>query len=227
MSKKTYKQFTEEQSDCVELDESISLTLRKAKGRMMKKINKLSKTKFIKKLNAAKPLTMVKALPKAAKKVRKFIMQKLVGKGKDLKDLAIAQKARLEDLTTKKMKTMGARVAAMTKRFAKGVIKAHKDRQIAHKEKDAHGEIEKVAKVAKKAGVPHKEIEKHVDKHKAIVSKHADKHAEKGSESETDAETGKGKKPDHDVSKKDDEKSDDKKSGFKGFMKKMFGKKDK
>ena len=57
MSKKTYNQFVEEQSDCVELDESISLTLRKAKGRMMKKINKLSKTKFIKKLNAAKPLT--------------------------------------------------------------------------------------------------------------------------------------------------------------------------
>ena len=43
MSKKTYKQFVEEQVDNVELDESISLTLRKAKGRMMKKINRLSK----------------------------------------------------------------------------------------------------------------------------------------------------------------------------------------
>ena len=154
-------------------------------------------------------------------------MQKIVGKGKDLKDLAVAQKARLEDLTTKKMKAMGARVTAMTKRFAKGVIKAHKERMVQSKEKEAHGEIEKVAKVAKKAGVPHKEIEKHIDKHKAIVSKHADKHAEKGSESETDAETGKGKEPEQDLSKKDDKKSDDKKSGFKGFVKKMFGKKDK
>ena len=54
MSKKTYKQFVEEQVDNVELDESISLTLRKAKGRMMKKINKLSKTKFIKKIKCSK-----------------------------------------------------------------------------------------------------------------------------------------------------------------------------
>ena len=78
MSKKTYKQFVEEQVDNVELDESISLTLRKAKGRMMKKINRLSKTKFMKKLNAGKPLTLAKAMPKAAKKVRKFIMQKIL-----------------------------------------------------------------------------------------------------------------------------------------------------
>ena len=181
MSKKTYKQFVEEQVDNVELDESISLTLRKAKGRMMKKINRLSKTKFMKKLNAGKPLTLAKAMPKAAKKVRKFIMQKIVGKAKDLKDLAVAQKARLEDLTTKKMKTMGARVHAMTKRFAKGVIKAHKERMIKGKETAAHGEVEKIAQDAKKAGVPHKEVEKHVDKHKAVISKHADDHAKKGS----------------------------------------------
>ena len=42
-----------------------------------------------------------------------------------------------------------------------------------------------------------------------------------------DCETGKGKEPEQDLSKKDDEKSDGKKKGFKGFMKKMFGKKDK
>ena len=223
MSKKTYNQFVEEQADNVELDEAISLTQRKAKGRMMKKINRLSKTKFIKKLNAGKPLTLVKAMPKAAKKVRKFIMQKIVGKGKALKDLAVAQKARLEDLTTKKMKTMGARVAAMTKRFAKGVIKKHKERMVKGKESSAHGEVEKIAQDAKKAGVPHKDVTAHVDKHKAIISKHADKHIKKGSESETDVEAGKGKEPEQDLSKKDD----DKKSGFKGFFKKHFGKKDK
>ena len=107
MSKKSYNQFIEEQVNIVELDEAISIAQRKAKGRQMKKINRLSSTKFKKKLNAGKPLTLVKAMPKAAKKVRKFIMQKIVGKAKDLKDLAVAQKARLDDLTTKKMKTMG------------------------------------------------------------------------------------------------------------------------
>ena len=207
MTKKTFKKFIEEQSDYVELDEGISLTLRKAKGRMMKKINKLSKTKFMKKLNAAKPLTLVKALPKAAKKVRKFIMQKIVGKGKDLKDLAVAQKSRLEDLTTKKMKAMGSRVHAMTKRFAKEVIKKHKERQTASKEKDAHAQVDQAAKDAKAAGVPHKDVEAHVDKHKKIISTHADKHADKPTDPETD-------------------KGDNKKT-FKGFMKKMFGKKDK
>lgn len=207
MTKKTFKKFIEEQSDYVELDEGISLTLRKAKGRMMKKINKLSKTKFIKKINASKPLTLVKALPKAAKKVRKFIMQKIVGKGKDLKDLAVAQKSRLEDLTTKKMKAMGSRVHAMTKRFAKEVIKKHKERQTASKEKDAHAQVDKAAKDAKKAGVPHKDVKAHVDKHKKIISTHADKHADKPTDPETD-------------------KGDNKKT-FKGFMKKMFGKKDK
>ena len=98
---------------------------------------------------------------------------------------------------------------------------------IASKEKAAQGEIDKIAQDAKKAGVPPKEVAAHVDKHKDIISKQADDHAEKGSESETDAETGKGKEPEQDLSKKDDEKSDGKKKGFKGFMKKMFGKKDK
>ena len=251
MSKKTYKQFVEEQADNVEfdvMDESISMALRKAKERLMKKIGKLSKTKFMKKINASKPMTLIKALPKAAKKVRKFIMQKIVGKGKDLKDLAVAQKARLEDLTTKKMKAMGPRIHAMTKRFAKGVIKKHKERMIASHEKKAKGEVDAIAKDAKKSGVPPKEVEKHVDKHKAVISKKADQHAAKpvtfdkkpakGDESEVDVELGKdkGKKPEFDLSKKDkdkdkkgdkkdDEKSKDKKETFKGFSKKYFDKK--
>ena len=251
MSKKTYKQFVEEQSDNVEfdvMDESISMALRKAKGRMMKKINALSKTKFMKKLNASKPMTMIKSMPKAAKLVRKTIMQKIIGKAKDLKDLAVAQKARLEDLTTKKMKAMGPRIEAMKKRFAKGIIKKHKERMIASHEKKAKDGVDKIAQDAKKAGVPPKEVAAHADKHKADISKKADQHAAKpvtfdkkpakGDESEVDVELGKdkGKKPEFDLSKKDkdkdkkgdkkdDEKSKDKKETFKGFSKKYFDKK--
>ena len=221
MSKKTYKQFTEEQGEIYEI---LGFAARKAAGRRMKIMAKKSSHKFKMKLKKMKPMPMADGIRLGAKKVLNFIKQKLVGKAKDLKDLGVSQKMRLEKLAKARAKRMGpAKLKIMAKKFAKAIIKKHKEAQIASKQKGAEVAIDKVHSDAKKAGVDPKTIAKSKSKHMDKIDKHADAHAKKGGESETDAETGKGKEPEQDLSKKDD----DKKSGFKGFFKKHFGKKDK
>ena len=223
MSKKTYKQFTEEQSEIYEI---LGFAARKAAGRRMKILAKKSSHKFKMKLKKMKPMPMADGIRLGAKKVLNFIKQKLVGKAKDIKDLGVSQKMRLEKLAKDRAKRMGpAKLKMMAKKFAKGIIKKHKEAQIKSHQKGAEDAVDKVHSDAKKAGVDPKTVAKSKSKHMDKIDKHAD--AKKDSESETDAETGKGKEPEQDLSKKDDEKSDGKKKGFKGFMKKMFGKKDK
>ena len=72
-------------------DEVLSLAQRKAVGRRMKMMSKKTSTQMKKKRNKMKALSQDKAKTKAQKAVRKKIMQKVVGKGKDLSTMSIAQ----------------------------------------------------------------------------------------------------------------------------------------
>jgi len=110
-------------------DEVLSLSQRKAMGRRMKQLAKKSSTKMRKKMNQMRALTPDKAKQRAQKSVRKTIMQKLVGKGKDLASMSAGQKASLEKKTDKRMKSMGARVQALVKKTSKQMVKKHRDKK--------------------------------------------------------------------------------------------------
>ena len=107
-------------------DEVLSLTQRKAVGRRMKMMSKKASTQMKKKRNKMKALSQDKAKQKAQKAVRKQIMQKVVGKGKDLSTMSVGQKASIEKKTDKRMKTMGARVQALVKKSAKQIVNNHR-----------------------------------------------------------------------------------------------------
>ena len=130
--KKTYRELTSE------INEALGISARKALGRRLKMTNKKASTKFKKARNKLKPLMKADAMKKAAKAVRKFVMQKIAGKGKDMSDLGIAQKMRLEKQADKKMK--GGKFKALQKKLMKKIMKKHKDGMLAAKEKKASGE---------------------------------------------------------------------------------------
>ena len=117
---KTYKELSEE------LDEVLGFAARKAVGRRMKMLAKKASTKMKKKLNKMRALSHDKAKQKAQKSVRKTFMQKLAGKGKDLKSMSLGQKANLEKKVDKKMKSMGSRVQALVKKASKVMVKKHR-----------------------------------------------------------------------------------------------------
>ena len=73
-----------------------------------------------------KAISQDKAKTKAQKEVRRQIMQKIVGKSKDLTTMSAGQKANIEKKTDKRMKTMGARVQALVKKSAKQIVKKHR-----------------------------------------------------------------------------------------------------
>ena len=112
-------------------NEVLSLSQRKAIGRRMKILSKKSSTKMRKKMNKMRALTPDKAKQRAQKSVRKTIMQKIVGKGKDLATMSAGQKANIEKKTNKRMKTMGARVQALVKKTSKQMVKKHRDAKAA------------------------------------------------------------------------------------------------
>ena len=112
-------------------NEVLSLSQRKAIGRRMKILSKKSSTKMRKKMNKMRALTPDKAKQRAQKSVRKTIMQKIVGKGKDLATMSAGQKANIEKKTDKRMKTMGARVQALVKKTSKQMVKKHRDAKAA------------------------------------------------------------------------------------------------
>ena len=107
-------------------DEVLSLAQRKAVGRRMKMMSKKASTQMKKKRNKMKAMSQDKAKVKAQKAVRRQIMQKVVGKGKDLSTMSMGQKASLEKKTDKRMKTMGARIQALVKKSAKQIVKKHR-----------------------------------------------------------------------------------------------------
>ena len=114
---KTFKQM---------FDEVMSLAQRKAVGRRMKIMGKKASVQAKKKRNKMMALSQDKAKKRAQKAVRKTIMQKLVGKSKDLTTMSAGQKANIEKKTDKRMKTMGARVQALVKKSAKQMVKKHR-----------------------------------------------------------------------------------------------------
>ena len=125
-------------------DEVLSLAQRKAVGRRMKMMSKKTSTQMKKKRNKMKALSQDKAKTKAQKAVRKKIMQKVVGKGKDLSTMSIAQKANIEKKTDKRMKSMGARVHTLIKKTSKQMVKKHraaKQAMMLAKHKDRHESI--------------------------------------------------------------------------------------
>ena len=122
-------------------DEVLSLAQRKAVGRRMKMMSKKTSTQMKKKRNKMKALSQDKAKTKAQKAVRKKIMQKVVGKGKDLSTMSLAQKANIEKKTDKKLKAMGAKVHALVKKTSKLMVKKHraaKQAMMLAKHKDRH-----------------------------------------------------------------------------------------
>ena len=112
-------------------DEVLSLSQRKAVGRRMKMMSKKSSVKKKKQMNKMRALSQDKAKQKAQKSVRKMMMQKIAGKGKDLSTMSAGQKAGLEKKTDKRMKTMGARVQALVKKSAKHMVKKHRSAKAA------------------------------------------------------------------------------------------------
>ena len=113
---KTYKQLRLE---------FLGMAQRKAVGRRMALIAKKASTQMKKARNKLRPWSKEKLRSKAQKAVRKFVMQKVAGKGKDLSDISIAQKEKLEKMTDKKMK--GGKMKAFVLKKEKQLQKKHRE----------------------------------------------------------------------------------------------------
>ena len=108
-----------------ELREALSMSQRKAVGRRMAQMAKKKSTQMKKARNKLRPWSKKQVHDKAQKAVRKFVMRKLAGKGKDLSDMSVGQKEKLEKMTDKKMK--GGKMNAFVKKKEKILTKQHKD----------------------------------------------------------------------------------------------------
>ena len=118
---KRYKDFIEEYS----IDEVIGFAARKAMKRRMKLMTKKASVKMAKLRNARKSMP-TNPDAKAHKQVRAGIMQRLVGKAKDLQSMAVGQKMELAKKVDKKMKMMKAKVKMLVKKKKKEIIKKHR-----------------------------------------------------------------------------------------------------
>ena len=107
------------------INEAISLAQRKAKGRQMRILSKKASTQKKKELNKKKSMPLDVALKKGQKQARKMVMQKVVGKGKDLAGMSPQEKEKVEVKTDKRIKSMGAKYKTLAKKFAKQIIKKH------------------------------------------------------------------------------------------------------
>jgi len=130
---KTYKEFTEE------LDEVLGFAARKMMGRRLKLLAKKASTKM-KKLRNMRKSRPVNVDAKALKIVRTGVMQRIVGKSKNLGSMAVGQKIELSKKVDKKMKAMGAKVKMLAKKARLALIKKHTQRkkELMSKHKDAH-----------------------------------------------------------------------------------------
>ena len=106
-----------------ELTEFLSMGQRKAVGRRMAQMAKKKSTQMKKARNKLRPWPKDVVHKKAQKAVRKFVMQKIAGKSKDISDISIAQKEKLEKMTDKKMK--GGKMKAFVKKKEKQLQKKH------------------------------------------------------------------------------------------------------
>ena len=117
-----------------ELIEFLSMSQRKAVGRRMAIMAKKKSVQMKKARNKLRPWPKDVVHKKAQKAVRKFVMQKIAGKSKDISDISIAQKEKLEKMTDKKMK--GGKMKAFVKKKEKQLQKKHQqDIKIAKEKK--------------------------------------------------------------------------------------------
>ena len=117
-----------------ELIEFLGMAQRKAVGRRMAQMAKKKSTQMKKARNKLRPWPKDVVHKKAQKAVRKFVMQKIAGKSKDISDISIAQKEKLEKTTDKKMK--GGKMKAFVKKKEKQLQKKHQqDIKIAKEKK--------------------------------------------------------------------------------------------
>ena len=103
--------------------EFLNLSQRKAVGRRMAQMAKKKSVQMKKAKNKLKPWGKDILMKKAQKAVRKFVMQKIAGKSKDISDLGIAAKEKLEKAADKKMK--GGKMKAFVQKKAKVIQKQH------------------------------------------------------------------------------------------------------
>tara|TARA_Y100000310_G_C19975979_1_gene487595 strand:- start:5 stop:388 length:384 start_codon:yes stop_codon:yes gene_type:complete len=116
-----------------ELREALNMAQRKAVGRRMAQMAKKKSTQMKKARNKLKPWPKDVVHQKAQKAVRKIVMQKIAGKSKDLSDISIGQKEKLEKAVDKKMK--GGKMNAFVKKKEKELQKKHKEDVLKAKEK--------------------------------------------------------------------------------------------
>ena len=103
--------------------EFLNLSQRKAVGRRMAQMSKKKSVQMKKAKNKLKPWGKDILMKKAQKAVRKFVMQKIAGKSKDISDLGIAAKEKLEKEADKKMR--GGKMKAFVQKKAKVLQKKH------------------------------------------------------------------------------------------------------
>ena len=103
--------------------EFLNLSQRKAVGRRMAQMAKKKSVQMKKARNKLKPWGKDILMKKAQKAVRKFVMQKIAGKSKDISDLGIAAKEKLEKAADKKMK--GGKMKEFVQKKAKVIQKQH------------------------------------------------------------------------------------------------------
>tara|TARA_R100000008_G_C3543899_1_gene146419 strand:+ start:225 stop:605 length:381 start_codon:yes stop_codon:yes gene_type:complete len=103
--------------------EFLDLKQRKAVGRRMAQIAKKKSTQMKKARNKLRPWSKEKLRSKAQKAVRKIVMQKLAGKSKDISDLGLVAKEKLEKAADKKMK--GGKMKAFVVKKEKQLQKKH------------------------------------------------------------------------------------------------------
>ena len=103
--------------------EFLNLSQRKAVGRRMAQMAKKKSVQMKKARNKLKPWGKDILMKKAQKAVRKFVMQKIAGKSKDISDFGIAAKEKLEKAADKKMK--GGKMKAFVQKKAKVIQKQH------------------------------------------------------------------------------------------------------
>ena len=113
--------------------EFLNLSQRKAVGRRMAQMSKKKSVQMKKARNKLKPWGKDILMKKAQKAVRKFVMQKIAGKSKDISDLGIVAKEKLEKDADRKMK--GGKMKSFIQRKAKVLQQKHKEDILKAKEK--------------------------------------------------------------------------------------------
>ena len=108
-----------------QLKEKLDLKQRKAAKRRMQLLAKKPSTQKKREKSKLRPWSAKKIHSKALKVVRKFAMQRAAGKDKDISNLSVGEKEKLEVKTDKLMK--GGKYKGLVKKKEKLVKAKHKE----------------------------------------------------------------------------------------------------